>query len=128
MNANGANKTQHYKEPKEYLFYKETMARVKKTNTHAENIDKTERPKQPREKGMKEKMKWVGKSLWQARQAMKQVMKARRYTHKHPYKHHLRSTALHEIRQYQKSTELLITRLSFLRLVREAAQEVKPDI
>ena len=36
--------------------------------------------------------------------------------------------ALREIRRYQKTTELLIKKLPFQRLVREIAQNIKPDI
>merc|ERR1719498_340568 len=36
--------------------------------------------------------------------------------------------ALKEIRKYQKSTELLIRKLPFQRLVREIAQDMKPDL
>jgi histone H3/H4 len=36
--------------------------------------------------------------------------------------------ALREIRRYQKSTELLIRKLPFQRLVREIAQDFKTDI
>jgi histone H3 len=36
--------------------------------------------------------------------------------------------ALREIRQYQKSTELLIRKLPFQRLVREVAQDFQNDI
>jgi histone H3 len=38
------------------------------------------------------------------------------------------TVALREIRRYQKSTQLLIRRLPFQRLVREVAQEFKPDL
>jgi len=38
------------------------------------------------------------------------------------------SEALREIRRYQKSTELLIRKLPFQRLVREIAQEFKTDL
>lgn len=38
------------------------------------------------------------------------------------------TVALREIRRYQKSTELLIPRLPFQRLVREIAHELKPDL
>eukprot|EP00917_Polyrhabdina_sp_WS-2016_P011984 GHVP01026345.1.p1 GENE.GHVP01026345.1~~GHVP01026345.1.p1 ORF type:complete len:137 (+),score=27.90 GHVP01026345.1:31-441(+) len=38
------------------------------------------------------------------------------------------TVALREIRRYQKSTELLIRKLPFQRLVREIAQETKPDL
>lgn len=36
--------------------------------------------------------------------------------------------ALREIRQYQKSTDLLIRRLPFQRLVKEISQDFKPDV
>ena len=36
--------------------------------------------------------------------------------------------ALREIRRYQKSTELLIRKLPFQRLVREIAQDFKTDL
>ena len=36
--------------------------------------------------------------------------------------------ALREIRHYQKSTELLIRKLPFQRLVREIAQDIKTDL
>ncbi|KNC54420.1 histone H3 [Thecamonas trahens ATCC 50062] len=38
------------------------------------------------------------------------------------------SVALREIRKYQRSTDLLIRRLPFERLVRELAQELMPDL
>lgn len=38
------------------------------------------------------------------------------------------TVALREIRRYQKSTELLIRRLPFQRLVREIAQDFKTDL
>lgn len=38
------------------------------------------------------------------------------------------TVALREIRRYQKSTELLIRKLPFQRLVREIAQEAKADL
>eukprot|EP00931_Biecheleriopsis_adriatica_P011979 TRINITY_DN11307_c0_g1_i2.p1 TRINITY_DN11307_c0_g1~~TRINITY_DN11307_c0_g1_i2.p1 ORF type:complete len:159 (-),score=28.84 TRINITY_DN11307_c0_g1_i2:64-474(-) len=38
------------------------------------------------------------------------------------------TVALREIRKYQKSTELLIRKLPFQRLVREIAQDVKTDL
>ncbi|XP_037676821.1 histone H3.3C-like [Choloepus didactylus] len=44
--------------------------------------------------------------------------------------HHYRpgTVALHEIRRYQKSTELLICKLPFQHLVREIAQDFKTDL
>ena len=37
-------------------------------------------------------------------------------------------SALREIRRYQKTTELLIPKLSFARLVREIASEISPNL
>ena len=47
-----------------------------------------------------------------------------------PLQHRYRpgTVALHEIRKYQKSTELLIRKLPFQRLVREIAQDFKTDL
>lgn len=43
--------------------------------------------------------------------------------------HHFSGTvALREIRRYQKSTELLIRKLPFQRLVREIAQDFKTEL
>ena len=38
------------------------------------------------------------------------------------------TVALREIRKYQKSTDLLVRKLPFQRLVREVAQDFKPDL
>ncbi|EYC41374.1 hypothetical protein Y032_0571g119 [Ancylostoma ceylanicum] len=45
-----------------------------------------------------------------------------------PYRHHPGTVALREIRHYQKSTELLIAKLPFQRLVREIARDVESEI
>jgi histone H3 len=47
---------------------------------------------------------------------------------KRPHRFRPGTVALREIRKYQKSTELLIRRLPFQRLVREIAKELKPDV
>jgi len=47
---------------------------------------------------------------------------------KKPRRYRPGTVALREIRRYQKSTELLIRKLPFQRLVREIAQEFKPDL
>ena len=47
---------------------------------------------------------------------------------KKPHRFRPGTVALREIRRYQKSTELLIRRLPFQRLVREIAQEFKTDL
>jgi histone H3 len=47
---------------------------------------------------------------------------------KKPHRYKPGTVALREIRKYQKSTELLIRKLPFQRLVREIAQEFKTDL
>ena len=47
---------------------------------------------------------------------------------KKPHRYRPGTVALREIRRYQKSTELLIRKLPFQRLVREIAQEFKTDL
>ena len=47
---------------------------------------------------------------------------------KKPHRYRPGTVALREIRKYQKSTELLIRRLPFQRLVREIAQDFKTDL
>ncbi|KAM9073929.1 histone H3.1-like, partial [Megaptera novaeangliae] len=47
---------------------------------------------------------------------------------KKPHRYRPRTVALREIRRYQKSTELLIRKLPFQRLVREIAQDFKTDL
>ena len=46
----------------------------------------------------------------------------------HPRRYRPGTVALREIRKYQKSTELLIRKLPFQRLVREIAQDFKTDL
>lgn len=47
---------------------------------------------------------------------------------KRPHRFRPGTVALREIRKYQKSTELLIRKLPFQRLVREIAQDYKEDL
>ena len=47
---------------------------------------------------------------------------------KKPHRYKPGTVALREIRKYQKSTELLIRKLPFQRLIREIAQEFKTDL
>lgn len=47
---------------------------------------------------------------------------------KKPHRYRPGTVALREIRRYQKSTELLIRKLPFQRLVREVAQDFKTDL
>ena len=47
---------------------------------------------------------------------------------KKPHRYRPGTVALREIRRYQKSTELLIRKVPFQRLVREIAQDYKTDL
>lgn len=47
---------------------------------------------------------------------------------KKPHRYRPGTVALREIRKYQKSTELLIRKLPFQRLVREIARTCKPNV
>ncbi|KAE8218678.1 hypothetical protein CF326_g9113 [Tilletia indica] len=47
---------------------------------------------------------------------------------KRPHRYKPGTVALREIRRFQESTELLIRKLPFQRLVREIAQDIKTDI
>ena len=47
---------------------------------------------------------------------------------KKPHRYRPGTVALREIRHYQKSTEFLIHKLAFQHLVREIAQDFKPDL
>ena len=47
---------------------------------------------------------------------------------KKPHRYRPGTVALQEIRRYQKSTDLLIRRLPFQRLIREIAQDIKTDL
>uniref|UniRef100_A0ACB8EW16 Uncharacterized protein n=1 Tax=Sphaerodactylus townsendi TaxID=933632 RepID=A0ACB8EW16_9SAUR len=62
--------------------------------------------------------------------ATKAARKARRRLGgvKKPHRYRPGTVALREIRRYQKSTELLIRKLPFQRLVREIAQDFKTDL
>ncbi|MCH9715600.1 MAG: hypothetical protein K0U52_00735, partial [Gammaproteobacteria bacterium] len=51
-----------------------------------------------------------------------------RPTNPKPKRYRPGTVALREIRRYQKSTELLIRKLPFQRLVREVAQDIQADL
>ena len=82
------------------------MAKLKSTICAKKGVKK-ETPKQLG-KEKKEKVRWAGKSIKQARQAIQQAAKARKDAKSRPYHHQPGSNALHEIWRYQKCTELLI--------------------
>ena len=47
---------------------------------------------------------------------------------KKPFKYRPGTVALREIRKYQKSTDLLIPKLPFMRLIKEITQDFKTDL
>ena len=55
-------------------------------------------------------------------------MRSQAKQNKKPRRFRPGTVALREIRRYQKGTELLIRKLPFQRLVREVAQDFKPDL
>jgi len=60
-----------------------------------------------------------------------QAMASRKFAAPRPRRHHRYrpgTVALREIRKYQKSTELLIRKVPFQKLVREIAQDYKMDL
>eukprot|EP00961_Rhodomonas_salina_P282851 3822589-Rhodomonas_salina.3 len=61
-------------------------------------------------------------------QAAQKCVDATGGTVKKPHRFRPGTVALREIRRYQKSTELLIRKLPFQRLVREVAQDFKKDL
>src|SRR3989338_5263788 len=60
--------------------------------------------------------------------AKKQAVTAASGGVKKPHRFRPGTVALREIRRYQKSTDLLIRKLPFQRLVREIAQDFKTDL
>ena len=62
-----------------------------------------------------------------ATKAAKKTM-AKASTIKKPHRFRPGTVALREIRRYQKTTELLIRKMPFQRLVREIAQDFKTDL
>ena len=81
------------------------------------------------------KMKHVGTDIGGKQPRKKLLTKAARKVNpnlpagiKKPHRFRPGTVALHEIHRYQKSTELLIRRLPFQRLVREIAQDFKTNL
>ena len=90
-----------------------TMARTKQTARRSTG------GKAPRKEGTWRKL---------ATEAAKKSAPARVPGIKKPHRFRPGTVALREIRRYQKSTELLIRKLPFQRLVREIAQDFKSDL
>ena len=84
-------------------------------------------------KGMQQEIEWQKRALQRnppgsgrsgvpARKSTPEAVEGRV---KKPHRYRPRTVALHEIRRYQKSTEMLIRKLPFQHLVREIAQDFK---
>ena len=63
-----------------------------------------------------------------AAEAAEKAKKEAKKEAKKPHRYRPGTVALREIRKYQKTTELLIRKLPFQRLVREIAQDFKTDV
>ena len=119
--------------PSDSLYFSEMM----KTKTTLRLNKETPKGKQPRTpiKAMPLK-KLSPKSVMnlrnQARRAIRSGDPARRGPNtgglKKPMRYKPGTVALHEIHRYQKTTELLIRKLPFARLVREIAQDFRTDL
>ena len=72
--------------------------------------------------------KSTGEKAGRKQLASKSARKATTEGAKKPRRFRPGTVALREIRRYQKSTELLIRKLPFQRLVREIAQDFKTDL
>lgn len=123
----GPSQVRPYQSIKESLYFSEM---VKKKTTPKYNPRKTEDPgKQPRSGISSTPLRKGG-----GRKAVKKSIQAGR-KHipqtggvKKPHRYRPGTVALREIRRYQKTTELLIRKLPFSRLVREIAQDFKTDL
>ena len=104
-----------YVTPQESLYFRENMA-------HSKTTFRRERKMQNGGKAPRKKL--ATKSL------MKAGMKNPRHTSgiKRPHRYRPGKVALHEIRKYQKTTELLIRKLPFNRLVQEITQDFKTNL
>ena len=112
MNNQSKNK---YCTPGDSLYFREKMARIKNT---AKNRKTRESGKQPRKQLKNKSM----------HKTLKNVRGAPTGGVKKPMRYRPGTVALREIRRYQKSTELLIRKMPFARLVREIAQDFKTDL
>ena len=104
-----------YVKPQESLYFRENMACSKTT---------PRKDRKMQNGGKAPRKKFATKNL------MKAGMKNPRCTGgiKRPHRYPPGTVALREIRRYQKSTELLIRKLPFNRLVLEIAQDFKTDL
>ena len=107
--------------PSDSLYFSE-MTRTKTTKRLNKNLPKG---KQPRKQIATTPLKKLSpKSVMNLRNQTRKAIKAGTK----PMRYKPGTVALQEIRRYQKTTELLIRKLPFSRLVREVAQDFKTDL
>ena len=116
---------QSYETPAQSLYFRE-MARSKVTPKINPRKSQTA-SKQPRQNIPQKNLR---KSAQSTNKAGKKGGNKQPATGgvKKPMRYRPSTVALREIRRYQKSTELLIRKLPFARLVREIAQDFKTDL
>ena len=122
-----ANMPKGSKLPKESLYFREM---VRQKTTARKKTGKTPR-KQLATKNPVKKLTaaQAGKNAAKANQAQqKNLGNPRVGGIKKPMRYRPGTVALREIRRYQKTTELLIRKLPFMRLVREVAQDFVTDL
>ena len=102
-----------YQTPQDLLYFRETMPRTK----NMPRRQTTQAGKMPRKQFATKNLIKAGKGNPPCMGGIKK-----------PFRYHPGTVALREIRRYQKSTELLIRKLPFNRLVREIAQDIKTNL
>ena len=102
-----------YQTPCESLYFRERMVRTKTTKR-----------RKTTQRGKRARKQFATKSLLKAGKGNPPHTGGI----KRPFRWRPGTVALREIRRYQKSTELLIRKLPFSRLVREIAQDIKTDL
>ena len=126
-----------YRDIKDPIYFQDRMAKSKKTKKLSENEKETlmagkqpHTPIQPKRLGKSAAKKEVQNAIKAGR---KQTNKGQQRTNsmggvKKPKRYPPGTVALHEIRHYQKSTELLCRKLPMSRLIPEIAQDFKTDL
>ncbi|CAK8677145.1 unnamed protein product [Clavelina lepadiformis] len=106
------------------LIYEETRGVLKSAASYSNGIEEKwhepSRPPENRPEAKRPRKQLATKAARKSAPATGGVKK--------PHRYRPGTVALREIRRYQKSTELLIRKLPFQRLVREIAQDFKTDL
>ena len=109
-------------------YKKKTQSFLAKVSNHFHSVHRSEKSAMARTKQTARKS--TGGKAPRKQLATKAARKSAPATGgvKKPHRYRPGTVALREIRRYQKSTELLIRKLPFQRLVREIAQDFKTDL